>query len=175
MANVGVARPAGRFEPHVRELVDEDLQGDAVLKPHGGQRADHVHETADGAAFFGHRDEQFARLAVLEHPDGDVTFVFADGELVRDRLSRVRQVATDRLTGRFRALLTIHFFGGCQRLALLRAIAIDGQRFQTELPTFEVGVLDVLDGRVFRHVHRFGNGPGEERLGGGHHVDVCPP
>ena len=37
---------------------------------------------------------------------------------------------------------------GAHRLALLRAVAVDRQGLQAQLPAFEVGVADVVDGRL---------------------------
>jgi hypothetical protein len=60
------------------------LEGDAH------QRGDGVHEAADGGAFFGHGDEDFAGGAVVVEADGDVAFVAGDVELVSCRVARVR-------------------------------------------------------------------------------------
>ena len=64
-----------------------------------GERADGVHEAADGAAFLGHLDEEFAGLAVLEHADGDVAFVAGDLELVVEGDAGVGHAAADGLVG----------------------------------------------------------------------------
>ena len=66
VADVRVLGEAGRLEALVGEFPDERLERHAVLQRQAGQRADAVHQTADGGTFLGHRDEQFARLAVLE-------------------------------------------------------------------------------------------------------------
>jgi hypothetical protein len=39
--------------------------------------------------------------------------------------------------------------GVAQRLADLAVVAVDGERLEAELPALEVGLLDVLDGRLF--------------------------
>ena len=59
-----------------------------------------------------------------------------------------------------------------QRLAELRAVAIQGVGLEHQLPAQQVGLLDVLDGRVVRHVDRLGDRPRDERLGRRHHADV---
>ena len=60
-----------------------------------------IHQAADGGAFLGHRDEQLARLAVLEQADGEVALVAGDVELVRERDARLRQAAANGLVGCF--------------------------------------------------------------------------
>ena len=61
---------------------------------------------------------------------------------------------------------------GVERLAQLRAVAVQGVGLEHQLPAQQVGLLDVLDGGLVRHVDRLGDRPGDERLGGGHHADV---
>ena len=80
-------------------LRDERFQRHAVLQRHAGQRADAVHQAADGGAFLGHGDEQFAGLAVLEQADGEVAFVAGDVELVGDGGAGVGQAAAQRFAG----------------------------------------------------------------------------
>ena len=55
--------------------------------------AKRVHQAGDGRAFLGHGDEDLAGRAVLVLADGDVALVAADGELVRDRLALVGELA----------------------------------------------------------------------------------
>ena len=69
------------------------------MQRHAGQRADAVHQTADGGTFLGHGDEQFAGLAVFEQADGEITFMAGDIELVGDGRARVGQAAAQRLAG----------------------------------------------------------------------------
>ncbi len=90
-ANVGVLGVPHRLEAGVRELIHEHFQRHAVLQAHRNGRAEHVHQAADRAAFFGHVDEQLAGAAVVVQADGQVTFVPGHAELVRDRLARVGQ------------------------------------------------------------------------------------
>ncbi len=61
---------------------------------------------------------------------------------------------------------------GVERLAQLGAVAVKGIGFEHEPPTQRVGIFDVFDRRRVGHVDRFGNGTGDERLGGGHHANV---
>ena len=144
--DVRVLRVARRLEAGVRELVHEDLA--AARRIAGSSDVSVpmvVHQAADGAAFLGHGDEQLAGPAVLEQADGDVALVAGDVELVRERLARVGQAAARRLEGPPSCASAL--FAGGQRLALLRAVAIDGQGLEPQPPAFEVGSLDVLDGR----------------------------
>ena len=69
----------------------------------------------------------------------------------------------------------VGFGAGVQRLAFLRAVAIDRQGLEAQLPALEVRLGDVLGRRVARHVDRLGDRAGEERLSGGHHRDVGLP
>src|SRR6185312_14674436 len=60
-----------------------------------------------------------------------------------------------------------------QGLADLAVVAVDGQRLQAELPALDVGLLDVLDGGVLRHVDRLADRAGQVRLDRRHHPDVA--
>ncbi|TXT19206.1 MAG: hypothetical protein FD138_4369 [Planctomycetota bacterium] len=150
MRDVLILGPAARLESAVGELLDEDLDRDTVLQAHRSERADDVHQAADRAPFFGHRDEEFARSVVLEQADRDVAVVIADAELVRDRLSSGRQATTNRTTGNRLdcaiGFLLVALFRRVQRLRLLRAVAINRERLEAQLPAVDVGTLDVLDG-----------------------------
>src|SRR3546814_20931393 len=59
-----------------------------------------------------------------------------------------------------------------QRLAQFRAIPIDGDRLQPDLPCFQVDGLDVLDTAVVRQVDRLRDTAGDKRLCCGHHADM---
>ncbi len=50
-----------------------------------------IHQTADRAAFLSHGDEQLAGTAVGIQANIQVAFMAADVELVRNRLTRIRQ------------------------------------------------------------------------------------
>ena len=80
-----VPRHPGRLEPHVAELVDEDLQRHAVLQRVRDGLRERVREAGDRRAFLRHHEEDLARRAVLVQADGDVALVAGDVELVRDR------------------------------------------------------------------------------------------
>ena len=47
-------------------LLTKTSSGTPYCRPIDVSRADDVHQPADGAAFLGHRDEQFAGRAVFE-------------------------------------------------------------------------------------------------------------
>ncbi len=61
---------------------------------------------------------------------------------------------------------------GVERLRALGAVAIDGDALEAHLPRLHVGVADVLDGAVVGHVDRLGDRAADERLRGGHHLQV---
>ena len=82
VADVGIFCETARFEPLIREFFYQTLERHAVLKRDRSERADGVHQTADGAALLRHGDKKLARLAVLVQADGDVTFVPGDLKLV---------------------------------------------------------------------------------------------
>ncbi len=89
----GVAGHAAGLEADVLEFSDQGFDGHAVLQADGDQRGDGVHQAADGGAFLGHADEDFAGLAVVVEADGDVAFVAGDVELVGDGVAGVGQAA----------------------------------------------------------------------------------
>ncbi len=96
---------------------------------------------------------------------------------MRDRVPRVGEPLAPRLADDddlFGFLLAL-FRLGVERLALLAAVAIDGEGLEAEFPAPEVCVGDVGRRHVGRHVDRLADRPGEERLSGGHHADVGPP
>jgi hypothetical protein len=62
---------------------------------------------------------------------------------------------------------------GAQRLRGLRAVAVDRQRLDAELPRLEVRVGDVVDRRRVRQVDRLGDRARQERLDRAHHLDVA--
>ena len=71
----GLPRPAAGLEAGVGEFFAEQFQRHAVLQRDGDGQREAVHQAADGRAFFGHGDEDFAGLAVGIEADGDVAFV----------------------------------------------------------------------------------------------------
>ena len=69
-------------------------------------------------------------------------------------------------------LLALGVLLGVERLRGLRAIPVERDRLETQLPALFVDLLDVLDGRFLGEVDGLRNGAREERLGSGHHVHV---
>ena len=60
-----------------------------------------------------------------------------------------------------------------ERLRALAAVAIDRHRLRADAPRVDVGLLDLLDRRVLRHVDGLGDRAREERLHRAHHLDVA--
>ncbi len=60
----------------------------------------------------------------------------------------------------------------CQRLRALGVVPVDGDCFHSHFPGLHESIHDFLDGDVLRHVHRLGNGAGNEGLHRAHHLDV---
>ena len=109
--------------------------------------AEGVHQAADRGAFLGHRDEQLAGAAVGEEADGDVALVAVDVELVGDDSAACRAAVRGAAWARRRSRprrVSPSVLGG-ERLAFLRAVAVDRQGLEAELPAFEVRLGDVLD------------------------------
>ena len=65
--------------------------------------------------------------------------------------------------------------GDVEGLGALGAVTVDGDGLEAEAPGLGVGVGDLLHGAVVGKVDGFGDGAGEEGLGGGHHFDVAEP
>src|ERR1700677_1277259 len=68
--------------------------------------------------------------------------------------------------GRVRGLAA----GSGERLRLLASIAIHGYGFEAELPGLDVGFRDIVYRGWIRQVDGFGDGSGDERLRGSHHL-----
>ena len=128
-------------------------------------------------------------------PDGEITFVPRDVELVGDRRARVGEPAAQWFAGlrrqrgdfgfqfldaRFergrvhRSDFAAAFVGflGVERLRALRAVAVNGHALQAHLPRLHVGVADVLDRAFVGHVDRLRDGAADERLRGAHHLQM---
>src|SRR6266545_2290118 len=176
IANLRVLGETGRLEPLVGEFLHQRLQRHSVLQRHAGQRADAVHQPADGRAFLGHGDEQLARLAVPKQADGEITFVAGDVELVGDGRAGLWKTTAQGLDGLgaqpdnffFEFLEAngqlLHFAGalapfaglpGVERLRTFRAIAINRDALEAHFPGIDVGIPDVGGGRLVRQVDRF--------------------
>ncbi len=100
VADIGVLCETARLKSLVGKLLDQTFERHTVLQGDGGKRANCVHQSADGAAFFGHGDEKLARLTVGEQADGDITFVTGDLELVSKRHAGVGHPMAHRLIDR---------------------------------------------------------------------------
>src|SRR5262245_60657876 len=61
---------------------------------------------------------------------------------------------------------------GVDRLCTLAAIAIDSERFYTQLPAHNICLFNILDCGICGHVDSFGNAAREERMYCRHHADV---
>ena len=92
----GIAGHAAGLEADVLELADQRFDRHAILQADRDERGDGVHQAADGAAFLGDADEDFAGLAVVVKADGDVAFVAGDVELVRHGVPGVGKAAAQR-------------------------------------------------------------------------------
>ena len=91
-----VAGHAARFESHMLELADEGFNGNSVLQRNRHEGGDSVHQTANSGAFFGHRDEHFAGLAIFVEADRDVTLVTGHVEFMRDGPAGIGQSSSQR-------------------------------------------------------------------------------
>ena len=60
-----------------------------------------------------------------------------------------------------------------QRLRALRAVAVDRDRLEAQLPALEVDLLDLLGRRGLGHVHGLADRARDERLDRAHHPDVA--
>ena len=88
----GLLAPPARLKPRVRELFAEQLQRHAMLQRDRDCQRKAIHQPRDRRSFFGHGDEQFARLSIRIEPDRDVALMVADFELVRDRSALLLQL-----------------------------------------------------------------------------------
>ena len=163
-----IVAPAAGLEAGVRELLAQQLERHAVLQRERRGAGEAVHQAADGRAFLGHGDEQLARHAVFVEADGEVAFVSAHVELVGDRQALVGQTMAHGARRRSGSS-TASSFPPCpadkagaaaspwldlrrgrshraERLRLLGAVAVDGDRLQAQLPRLDVGFGDLVHG-----------------------------
>ena len=193
IADLGITSPSAGFKPGVSQLPDQRLQGHAMLECNREHQGKRVHEAGDGRAFLGHGNEYLAGLAVLVESDRQVTLMSRDGELVGHGRPSIRQTMAHGarrciriIQSRFSSSLGIElvqnvlnclgllvFLAGHQHLVGLRAIAVDCNSLQTQLPGLYVSILDLLDGCRGRHVHGLRDCAGKKRLRGCHHLDVA--
>jgi hypothetical protein len=82
IAHLLVAGPARRFEPGMRQLVTQHLEGHSVLETDRHHRAETLHETCDRGAGLGHPNENLARLSIGIKAHGQVAVVSRDGEVM---------------------------------------------------------------------------------------------
>ena len=156
------------------ELVHQDFQGHSVLEGVGYRPRERVHQTRDGRPLFGHVDEDLARAPVVVQTHGDIAFVAGDVELVSQGLSLHRHLPLHRTRRVFRLNIFTRFGigDGIERLDALASVTVDGNGLEAELPSLDVRLHDLFDRAFSRHVDRLGDSTGEERLDGGHHLDV---
>ena len=159
----------------MRKFFDQNFQGDTILQTHRGLGTDDIHQSPDRTSFLRHTDEELARRTIFKQADGDIPFVAPHAELVSQRMTRGRKSATSGSIVRRTTLLPIPFLGCRQRLALLGTITVNRQSLQPESPPFEIGLFNIVNGTVRRHVDRLGNGTRQEWLGCRHHLDVSLP
>ena len=81
--------------------------------------------------------------------------------------------STRRAGGVQRRRLALGVHADVQRLGALGAVAVDGHGLDALTPALGVGLGDVLDGGLVGQVDGLRDGAGEERLRGGHHLDVA--
>jgi len=91
LGDLGVAGGAHGLEAHAFESSDSVFDAQAVLHGEGERSAERLAESRESGAFFGDFEEDLARGAVGIEPDGEVSLVAVDGELVGQRVSGARQ------------------------------------------------------------------------------------
>ena len=64
-------------------------------------------------------------------------------------------------------------FRGVERLGSLRSVTINRNAFQPQLPRLHIGVGDVLHRAFIGQIHGLGYRAADERLGSGHHLEMC--
>src|SRR5699024_10453158 len=133
-------------------------------------------DPGQGRALLAELEEDLAQAVVRVGTSGDVPLGTAHGEgrgLARALLRQAAAYRTRYLYDLRLLLILLFALDGGERLADLAVVPVDRERLQPQLPALEVAVLDVVDRGLLRHVHRLGDGAGEERLGRGHHAYVA--
>src|SRR2546427_2661232 len=110
----------GGLEARVAELIDEDLQWNAVLQRHRAGCREAVHDAGKRRSFLGHHDENLARRPVFIHTDREIALMAGHAELMRQRMTLDRKMAADRTALSHRNALLIRR-AGAQRLCTLGA------------------------------------------------------
>jgi len=107
MANSWVLRESRRFEPRIRQFVNEGLGRNTVLEADGDRECQAVHEAGECGAVLRYLDEDLARRSLRLHADDDVAFVNADRKFVGYGLPLIGKLAppgTNGLATRFEGL-----------------------------------------------------------------------
>ncbi|MPL92618.1 hypothetical protein SDC9_38730 [bioreactor metagenome] len=189
---------AGRFELGEGEGVDEFLERHAVLQPDRNRDGEVVHHRAEARAFLVHVDEDLAERAVIVFASAQIDLVTADDRLLGIALAARRQLLAvraddllhhhllDDLLGKGDGLFLLAAGGEDllgllvildqrrgERLAQLRAVAVECVRLDAERPAQLVGGQRILDRRRVRHVDRLRDRARDEALRRGHHPDVA--
>ncbi len=182
------------LEARERELPNVGIERHAVLKTHRDTDREAVHQRAERGAFLVHVYEDLTERAVHVFACAKEDFVPSDACFLREAAALLGKTVAPSARGR-EPLLNRSFNGLCGRgslrlgarvfilLALgvvlgveglrrLRAVPIERNRLETELPTLFVDLLHVFDGRFVGQVHRLGDRAREKRLSCRHHVDV---
>ena len=187
-----------RFELGEGEGVDEFLQRHTVLQAHGHGDGEVVHHRAEARTFLMHVDEDLAKRAVFVFAGAQVDLVAAHDRLLGIALAAFRHLLTvaadqfldhhllDHLLGQHMGLLdrraglqdlgglvVILDQGGRERLAQLRAVAVERVGLDAQAPGQLVSLLAVLDGGIVGHVDRLGDRPRDKALRRRHHGDVA--
>ena len=193
---VVAAHDALRLEAGEGEGLHELLQRHAVLQADRHGDGEVVHQRAERGAFLVHVDEDLAETAILIFAGPQIDLVPADGRLLGVTLAALRQLlalgrmddALDDLLDHLRrgcgdrgveclcgllVILDVVDQAGGERLAELRAVAIERVGFQAETPGQHVGLAAFLDGGAVRHVDRLRDRARDEGLGRRHHGDVA--
>ena len=176
---------AVRLETGKQESVHEFLERHAELQAQGNGDGETVRHAAESSPFLVHVEEDFTESAILILAGAQVNVVAADAGFLRVTSPPVGQaaamgdVAIDDLLG------DTHRFGlggghgwlvnignGIERLAELGPVPVEGVGLEHELPAQQVSLLDILNGRLMRHVDGLGQRPADEGLRCGHHADV---
>ena len=160
----------------MRKLVHKVSQRHAVLQRNADGGGEGVHKSADRGALFRHLQEDLTRLAVFVETNGEVALLPANVEAVRDRRALHWESAAGDAGARQHVVAgcrLVLLLAGVEWLRALRAVAIDRDRLQAELPPFQVDALNLRSGGSLWHVHRLGDCAGEERLRRRHHAHVA--
>ena len=125
------------------ELIDEDLQWNAVLQRHRAGCREAVHDAGKRRSFLGHHDENLARRPVFIHTDREIALMAGHAELMRQGMTLDRKMAADGTALSHRNALLIRR-AGAQRLCTLGAIAIHRNGLEAQAPTLDVCLFDLL-------------------------------